>query len=68
MTLEQALLDAHARHDAPALVGLYTQAADVTADNQAACFYLTQAYVYALEQGDPTATALYDRLSSQGRV
>lgn len=67
-TLDQALLDAHADDNAPALVQLYTQAADQAADAQAAGFYLTQAYVYALEHDDSTATSLFRRLKADGRV
>lgn len=68
MTLDAALLAAHVRHDIPALVSLYTQAAETTKDKDAACFFLTQAYIHALEAGDPAAPALYLRLKARGRV
>ena len=67
MTLDRALLDAHARDDRSALVGLYTQAADVANDRDAACFYLTHAYVFALERGDARAPDLHARLKTEGR-
>ncbi|PXW70136.1 hypothetical protein C7964_10219 [Loktanella sp. PT4BL] len=66
--LQDRLLDAHARDDRAALVGLYTEAADAAPDLDAACFYLTHAYIYALEKGDPAAEQLYRRLKAQGRV
>jgi len=48
-------------------VSLYTQAADHTDDVDAACFYLTHAYVFALERGDKAADALRERLAARGR-
>jgi hypothetical protein len=67
-SLQDLLLAAHASADKQALVGLYTQAADDTADIDAACFFLTHAYIYALEIGDPAAQALYLRLKAHNRV
>ncbi|WP_400087884.1 hypothetical protein [Yoonia sp. R78084] len=66
--LQDRLLDSHARDDRAALVGLYTEAADAAPDLDTACFYLTHAYIYALEKGDPAAERLYRRLKAQGRV
>jgi hypothetical protein len=68
MMLDDALLDAHARGDNHALVALYTAAADQSADADAACFYLTHAYIFALEQNHATTEALYLRLNAKGRV
>ncbi len=68
MTLDERLLEAHARGDRAALVALYTQAADQAPDTDAACFYLTQAYVFALELGHPAAAALYQQLKAHNRV
>ena len=65
--LDAALLDAHARHDRAALVTLYAQAADATRELDASCFYLTHAYVFALDTGDARADALRARLVSFGR-
>lgn len=58
--LEAALLDAHAVGDRAALVTLYAEAADGASD--AAAFFLTQAYVFALEIGDTRAPELRARL------
>lgn len=65
--LDDMLLQAHARDDRPALVGLYAQAADTVNDLDAACFYLTHAYVFALELGDRRAADLHARLMAEGR-
>jgi len=66
--LQDRLLSAHANDDRAALVALYTQAADQTANIDAACFFLTHAYIFALEMGDPASDALYQRLRAHGRV
>ena len=68
MTLQDRLLAAHARDDLAALVALYTEAADQAPDTDAACFFLTHAYVFALEQGDPASDALFHRLKAHGRA
>jgi hypothetical protein len=65
--LDAQLLAAHEANDTAALVGLYTEAANETDDIDAACFYLTHAYVFALERGDPAAQTLRERLASHGR-
>lgn len=67
-SLQDRLLSAHGRDDRAALVVLYTEAADTAPDIDAACFYLTHAYIFALEKGDPATNALYDRLKAHGRV
>ena len=70
-TLETSLLAAHAREDWPALVHLYTHAADDAEqreDIDAACFYLTHAFVFALESGAPEAATLNRRLAAEGRA
>jgi len=66
--LQDRLLAAHAHDDRTALVTLYTEAADDAANIDAACFFLTHAYIYALEKGDPAAKGLYRRLKGFGRV
>lgn len=69
--LDRALLDAHARQDPVALVRLYTLAADereLARDTDAACFFLTQAFVFALESGGPRADELNRRLADHGRA
>lgn len=65
--LDERLLAAHSADDRQALVALYTEAADAANDLDAACFYLTHAYIYALEQGHPMAQPLHARLVSHGR-
>lgn len=66
-TLDHQLLEAHSANDTAALVTLYAQAADQTDDINVACFYLTHAYVFALERGDKAAGALRVRLAAHGR-
>lgn len=68
MTLDDRLLAAHATGDLRALVTLYAEAADAANDLDAACFYLTQAYIFALDTGDAAAGALAARLREAGRL
>ena len=67
--LNARLLRAHEAEDTIALVQLYTLAADQVEqhDINAACFYLTHAYVFALESGDAACPALRARLVAHGR-
>lgn len=65
--LHEAMLAAHEVHDSAALIRLYTEAADISNDLDAACFFLTHAYVFALEAGAPEASALRARLIDHGR-
>ncbi|MEL6596317.1 MAG: hypothetical protein AAFQ47_10295 [Pseudomonadota bacterium] len=67
MSLDEALLEAHEAGDKAALIRLYTQAADEAGDVDAACFYLTHAYVFALESRAPEAAGLQARLADHGR-
>lgn len=65
--LDAQLLAAHGARDGPALIGLYSQAA-LGANSDTACgFYLTHAYVFALETGDPRAADLRAKLVAMGR-
>ena len=66
--LEARLLAAHATGDGCALIGLYEEAAKEAADETASGFYLTHAFIYALEQGDARAGALRMRLRAMGRM
>jgi len=66
--LHDRLLDAHAMGDGAALIQLYAEAADTAGTLDAACFFLTHAYVHALEQGDSRAARLHARLAAHGRV
>ena len=68
--LNSALLKAHEDDDKDELVKLYTLAADLTEkehDLDASCFYLTHAFVFALEQGNVEAFKLNKRLAKHNR-
>lgn len=65
--LDALLLGAHQRDDKSALVGLYRQAAETANDPQAAAFYMTHAYVFALDIGDGQAQDLHATLVAMGR-
>lgn len=68
--LEDALLAAHAKGDTARLVTLYAEAArlaEAERRDEAAAFYLTHAYVFALETGHDSAPALHARLRALGR-
>ncbi len=67
--LHDALLAAHEAEDLVALARLYGEAADdaeARSDIEAARFFLTQAYVYALEAGAAEAGVLNRRLAGHG--
>ncbi len=65
--LEGALLAAHAADNQTALVSLYKAAADAVKDTSAEGFFLTQAYVFALESNHPDSRHLHNRLKALGR-
>ncbi|SFS50583.1 hypothetical protein SAMN04488040_0673 [Sulfitobacter marinus] len=65
--LNAQLLAAHTARDHGALVGLYRAAAARTHDPNAAGFYLTHAYVFALETDHQDTSALRADLVAQGR-
>ena len=67
MSLDAQLLAAHAAGDRDRLVLLYAQAAASTGDPDAAGFYLTHAYVFALEAGLPQAADLRAQLVEMHR-
>lgn len=64
--LDEALLEAHRQQDFKELTTLYAQAA-AGSDGEEAGFFLTQAYVFALDAGDPRAHALHQKLKELGR-
>ncbi|AXT29003.1 hypothetical protein D1823_20085 (plasmid) [Ruegeria sp. AD91A] len=69
--LDDQLLQAHADSDLPALIRLYHEAAsqaEQRRDHDAACFYLTHAFVFALEYGSPEADELNRKLYERGRA
>ena len=68
--LEAKILQAHASNDLHQLITLYTKAADGAEETHAidrACFFLTHAWVFALEAGDARAATLKARLVRHGR-
>jgi hypothetical protein len=68
--LNADLLAAHARDDKPALVRLYHTAGDhllSLGDIDAGCFYLTHAYIFALDCGDKFAAEIHQTLVAHGR-
>ncbi len=66
--LNEKLLAAHEREDTHALIGLYETAADQSNDFTERSFFLTHAFVYALEKGDCQADLLHGRLREMGRI
>ncbi len=68
--MEDKLHEAIKRHDLEVLTKIYTDAANASekcGDIDEACFFLTQAYVFALQQGADTAPGLRSRLIKHGR-
>lgn len=69
--LQHDMLRAHEQDDLKALPPLYLDAArlrESQGDIDAACFFYTHAYVYALDCGDrQVAETAHSRLSSYGR-
>ena len=65
--LDAQLLAAHDAGNTAALITLYAQAADEAGDIDTTCFYLTHAYVFALEVGHPDTDMLRARLVKHGR-
>ena len=68
--LHTKLLKAHECDDTATLSLLYAQAADEsqgTGDTQAMFFFLTQAYIFALDSGLPVAADYNRRLAQHGR-
>ncbi|MBW4708700.1 hypothetical protein KX928_13000 [Roseobacter sp. YSTF-M11] len=65
--LDARLLAAHEAGDRRALIDLYCEAAHHAQNDAASGFYLTHAYVFALEEGAPEATDLRRKLIAMGR-
>lgn len=65
--LDSELIAAHEAEDNALLVRLYTQAASDAGNTDAAGFYMTHAYIFALEAGLPQAPELRQRLIDMGR-
>ena len=66
--LDRRLLVAHESGDGRALARLYEEAAETAATEDATAFYLTHAYIWALDTGDPKAPALRARLAEMHRI
>lgn len=66
-TLHAALMAAHEAQDLARLVVLYALAGAQSNDPVARGFFLTHAYVFALERGDPAADVLRLELVAMGR-
>ena len=70
-SLQEALLEAHAADDRLALVSLYLEAANLAAESQGIekeCFFLTHAWVFALETDHELSDDLRVRLEYYGRA
>ena len=68
--LNSRILDAWSRGDGQLLAELYSEAGNSLLDSgleNEGCFYLTQAYILALENGLDTAAALHAELVRHGR-
>ena len=68
--LEDDLLEAHAAGDLSRLIAGYTKAADLAeqdGDVDRGCFFLTYAWIFALDAGDDRAKDLKARLVAHGR-
>ena len=67
ISLDERLLDAHARGNTADLIDLYREAARAALDDTARGFYLTHAHVFALELGHPDTAKLRAELITMGR-
>ena len=69
--LERRILKAHSGNDRAALAGLYREAgthAEASGDLDRACYFYTQAYVFALDAGERREAAdLHAILKRHGR-
>ena len=66
-TLDEQLLKAHEDENKHLLVDLYQQAADQAVTDDAKYFYLTHAYIYALEMRHEDTEHLKAQLIAAGR-
>ena len=66
-TIDGQLLAAHAAGDTDALIDLYHAAAKHADTEEARGFYLTHAFIFALEAGDPRSVELRAVLIDMGR-
>jgi hypothetical protein len=66
--LDARLMNAHETGDKPELVTLYTEAACQTDDDNARAFFLTHAYVFALEINHPDVANIKSQLKAMNRI
>lgn len=66
-SLHDAILNAHVQRDQGALVDLYQQAAQTAQNVDEACFFATQAYIFALETGHRKTAELHRFLCDHKR-
>ena len=66
-SLNDAILEAHSQRDFVALVTLYQRASMETDDIDEACFFATQAYIFALDTGHPNLNELHQFLCAHNR-
>jgi len=68
--LNQVLLEAHEKGDQAKLARLYQTLAyrlEAQGDSDAACFFMTHAYVFGLAVGSPDAALTWEFLRDHGR-
>jgi hypothetical protein len=68
--LNQVLLKAHEEGDQEKLASLYqmlAQRLEAQGDSNAACFFMTHAYVFGLAAGSPDAASTWEFLRDHGR-
>ena len=65
--LDAALLAAYQAEDNRLIARLYGEAGDASGDVDEACFFWTQAYVFALEAGMQEAACYRKKLKAHGR-
>ena len=65
--LNARILLAHAANDKKALADLYRQAARAAETLDSACFFATQAYIFALECNHELQIELFEFLKKHGR-
>jgi len=68
--LQTQILQAHDSHDYLSLIPLYSQAASIAEQHNdigAARFFLTQAYIFALDNNDAAHSVLLQRINQHDR-
>ena len=68
--LDQRLIAANLANDNIELIALYQHAAEISEAKGAVdetCFFLTQAYVFALQEGSPQSRQIKEKLVAHAR-